>query len=65
MNAQLEATKEILRYAVLLIVSWIITGALQYVTTLPQTETTAILLIVLRWLDKYLYVDKGYKLTQF
>lgn len=65
MKAYWEATKEILRYVLLLAVSWIITGALQYVTALPQTETTVILLIVLRWLDKALYVGKGYKLTQF
>lgn len=55
MGAKTKATKEGLRYILFLIVSWIITGAINYFIQVPQTETTAILVLVLRWVDKYLH----------
>lgn len=60
-----EATKEGLRYLLFLVISWLVAGALQYFVQLPQTEVTAVGVLVLRWLDKYLYESKKYKLSQF
>jgi len=51
----LEALKEIGRYVLFLVVSWIITGAINYFVEIPQTELTAVLLLILRWLDKWLH----------
>jgi hypothetical protein len=64
-EAKIEATKEALRYVLFLLVSWILTGAINYLVSVPQNEAIAILTIVLRWLDKYLYKESGYQLAQF
>lgn len=56
-DPQLEAVKEAGRVVVLALVSWLVS----YVAGLPQTETTAILLVVLRALDKYVHEDKSIK----
>jgi hypothetical protein len=65
MKATPEAWKEGARLVVLLMASWLITGALNYFTQVPETETTAVLVLVLRMVDKYLFIGKDYKLTQF
>ena len=62
---KVEALKEGSRLVVLLMASWLITGAIGYFTSIPETELTTLLVILLRMLDKYLYKERGYQLTQF
>lgn len=62
-----EALKEVLRYAVLGAVAYAVQWLLNYYVTLPPTESTAVILAILRYLDKSLYDTKISKkgLTQF
>lgn len=56
-----EAFKEIGRYIALGIISYVITLAINYFVDVPNTETTAIILGVLRAIDKYIHEDPNFK----
>lgn len=51
----IEAVKEAFRLALLLFVSLIVTSILNYVMTLPETQTTLVITFLLRALDKWLH----------
>lgn len=50
-----EGSKETVRLAVIAAISFFITQGVTYLTGLPQTETTVILTLVLKGIDKYLH----------
>lgn len=51
--ALIEAAKELFRVLLFGAIGW----AVAYFTALPETQTTAIILIVLRIADKYIHDD--------
>lgn len=58
-TALVEAAKELGRVVVLAAVGF----GLAYVTELPQTETTVVVLAVLRFVDKFLHVSPDTKVS--
>lgn len=56
-NAVVEATKTIIRL-ILLAIPGIIIG---YLTDLPETSTTAVMLLALRFIDNYIHESKKIK----
>lgn len=55
--ATIEALKELGRVLLFAAIGW----AVAYVTALPETSTTAIILLVLRTLDKYIHENPAIK----
>jgi hypothetical protein len=54
-----EAAKELGRVLLLAGIGW----GVSYVSNLPSTQTTVIVLAVLRWVDKYIHESKDIKVN--
>lgn len=80
-NPNIESLKEVGRYALFFVVSWFITATLAQINLIPESYNAKIadftyaipirfvvqfgLTGILRYIDKYLFVNNGTKLTGF
>lgn len=58
-----EALKEVLRLVVFGVVGIVITYGINYFTAVPQTQTSVIILFVLRAIDKWVHSNPDVKAT--